>query len=180
MTGCILQPKSPIFIPVLTPATMRSNTSSAKEYLKEVPAERVAAFSKLRDTILKNIPKGFEEAMAYGMINFVVPLKTYPAGYHCDPSLPLGFMAIANQKNFIALYHMGIYCNPKLLNWFTAEYPKHVKSKLDMGKSCIRFKKPEEIPYELIAELCKKISPPEWITLYEGMLAQSRAMKPKK
>jgi hypothetical protein len=159
---------------------MRSETATAKDYLKEVPEDRQEAFSKLRDTILKNLPKGFEEKMAYGMINYMVPLKTYPAGYHCDPSLPLGFMAIANQKNFIALYHMGIYSDPKLLNWFVAEYPKHCKSKLDMGKSCIRFKKPEEIPYKLVAELCKKMKPQEWIALYEGMLAQSKSRKPKK
>jgi hypothetical protein len=114
------------------------------------------------------------------MVGYVVPLKTYPNGYHCDPSLPLSFLSIANQKNFIALYHMGIYSDPKLLQWFVEEYPKHCKSKLDMGKSCIRFKKPKEIPYKLIAELCKKMTPKEWITIYEGLLAQSKSNKTKK
>ncbi|MBC7694967.1 MAG: DUF1801 domain-containing protein [Burkholderiales bacterium] len=159
---------------------MQSKTTNVTDYLKELPAERVQAFTKLRDTILKNIPKGFEECMSYGMIGYVVPHKTYPAGYHCDPSLPLGFISIANQKNFIAFYHMGIYSDPKLLNWFVTEFPKHSKAKLDMGKSCIRFKKPEDIPVELIAELCKKMTPKEWIALYEGLFIQSKSQKTKK
>jgi hypothetical protein len=159
---------------------MPSKSTTVNDYIKELPADRQEAFSKLRDTILKNIPKGFEEQIIYGMVGYVVPLKTYPNGYHCDPSLPLSFLSIANQKNFIALYHMGIYSDPKLLQWFVEEYPKHSKSKLDMGKSCIRFKKPEEIPYKLIAELCKKMTPKEWITIYEGLLAQSKSNKTKK
>ena len=159
---------------------MQSKFTAIKDYLKELPAERVNAFTTLRDTILKNIPKGFEECMTYGMISYVVPHKTYPSGYHCDPTLPLGFLSIANQKNFIALYHMGIYSDPKLLSWFVAEYPKYSKAKLDMGKSCIRFKKPEDIPVKLIAELCKKMTPKEWIALYENMLAQGQERKAKK
>lgn len=159
---------------------MQSKATNVKDYLKELPIERLKTFTSLRNTILKNIPKGFEECITYGMISYVVPHKTYPAGYHCDPSLPLGFLSIANQKNFIALYHMGIYCDPKLVSWFVAEYPKHSKAKLDMGKSCIRFKKPEDIPVDLIGELCKKMTPKEWIVLYEGMLTQSKSKKTKK
>jgi hypothetical protein len=159
---------------------MQSKTDNITDYLKEVPDERSQAFSKLRDTVRKNLPKGFEERIIYGMVGYVVPLKTYPAGYHCDPSLPLSFLSIANQKNFIALYHMGIYSDPKLLNWFVEEYPKHSKSKLDMGKSCIRFKKPDDIPFALIAELCQKMTPQQWIDIYEGVLAQSKSRKPKK
>ena len=98
---------------------------------------------------------------------WVVPHSTYPDGYHCTPELPLPFMNVASQKNFIAVYHMGIYANPELMEWFVSEYPKHCKRKLDMGKSCIRFKKIEEIPFELIAELSTKMTPNDWIKLYE-------------
>lgn len=146
---------------------MRSEAKTPQEYMASLPDDRKVAMSDLRKVILKNLPKGYKETMCYGMLNYVVPHSTYPAGYHCDPKLPLGFMAIASQKNFIALYHMGIYGNTKLLNWFVNEYPKHSKTKLDMGKSCIRFKKPDQIPYKLIGELCTKISPEKWIELYE-------------
>jgi hypothetical protein len=121
----------------------------------------------LRKIIKKNLPKGFKEAISYGSIGYVVPHTKYPAGYHCDPKLPLPFLSIASQKNFIALYHMGIYADPKLLSWFTAEYSRVTKSRPDMGKSCIRFKKPENIPFELIGELATKMSADDWIKLYE-------------
>lgn len=140
---------------------------SVQEYLSALPAERKEAIEKLRQTINDNLPNGFEETIGYGMIAYVVPKSIYPAGYHCDKDLPLPFINIASQKNFIALYHMGIYANPDLLNWFIAEYPKHYISKLDMGKSCIRFKKLDQIPYQLIGELATKISPEQWITDYE-------------
>jgi len=146
---------------------MTSKATTPEQYLKELPADRKEPVTKLRNTILKNIPKGFEERMTYGMIGYVVPHEIFPAGYHCDPALPLGFVNLASQKNFIALYHMGIYGSPELLKWFTTEYPKHTKAKLDMGKSCIRFKKPEDIPYKLIGDLMKKISVKDWITMYE-------------
>ncbi|MCB0790048.1 MAG: DUF1801 domain-containing protein, partial [Flavobacteriales bacterium] len=122
---------------------------------------------ELRATIKKNLPKGFEETMSYGMIGYVVPHKLYPAGYHCDPKLPLPFMSIASQKNFVAVYHMGLYADKELMDWFVEEYPNHVTTKLDMGKSCIRFKKPERIPMELIGELCTKMSVTDWVALYE-------------
>jgi hypothetical protein len=146
---------------------MQSQSLTVKDYLKELPADRASSFIKLRDTILNNIPKGFEEVMSYGMVSYVVPHSIYPAGYHCDPKLPLQFTAIASQKNFIAIYHMGIYGSPKLLDWFVTEYPKHCKTKLDMGKSCIRFKKMEDIPYKLIAELMTKITVKDWVNLYQ-------------
>jgi hypothetical protein len=148
---------------------MQSKATNVSEYLTEIPQEREQAFNKLRQTILKNIPKGFEECMIYGMVGYVVPHSIYPKGYHCDPKLPLSFTAIASQKNFIALYHMGIYSNPKLLEWFTSEFPKHSKKKLDMGKSCMRFKKPEDIPFELIGELMQKMTVEEWINTYESV-----------
>lgn len=146
---------------------MQSKSLTVKDYLKELPTARAPYFIKLRDTILNNIPKGFEEVMSYGMVSYVVPHSIFPAGYHCDPKLPLQFTAIASQKNFIAIYHMGIYGSPKLHDWFVAEYPKHCKTKLDMGKSCIRFKKMEDIPYKLIAELMTKITVKDWINLYQ-------------
>ena len=146
---------------------MQSKSLTVKDYLKELPTDRAPYFIKLRDAILNNIPKGFEEVMSYGMISYVVPHSIFPAGYHCDPKLPLQFTAIASQKNFIAIYHMGIYGSPKLYDWFVTEYPKHCKTKLDMGKSCIRFKKMEDIPYKLIAELITKITVKDWINLYQ-------------
>lgn len=153
---------------------MQSTATTVSAYLEEIPEERKDALKKLRETILKNIPKGFVEQMTYGMIGYVVPHSIYPNGYHCTPELPLPFMSFASQKNFIAVYHMGIYANPELLNWFVTEYPKHSTQKLDMGKSCIRFKKANQIPFELIAELAQKMSVQEWITCYESQIIKSK------
>ena len=148
---------------------MTIEAKNPQEYLENVPEERKIAFRKLYDVINKNLPKGFEEQISYGMIGWVVPHSIYPKGYHCSPELPLPFLSIASQKNFVAVYHMGIYADETLLNWFVEEYPKHYKRKLDMGKSCIRFKKMEEIPFELIGELCGKMTVQQWIDLYEGV-----------
>lgn len=146
---------------------MQSTAKTVEEYLQELPDDRKIAMAKLRKTILSHIPKGYTEGMGNGMMGYFVPHSIYPKGYHCQPDLPLPFVSIASQKNFIALYHMGIYSNPQLLQWFTDEYPKHCKTKLDMGKSCIRFKKSELIPYELIGELMEKMSVNEWVECYE-------------
>jgi hypothetical protein len=146
---------------------MTSGAKTPAEYIKELPADRKEAIAKLRDVVLKNLPDGFKEQMGYGMLGYVVPHKIYPPGYHCDPKLPLPFAGLASQKNFIAFYHMGIYAMPDLLKWFVAEYPKHSSAKLDMGKSCVRFKKPEHIPYKLIGELMKKVSVEKWVEGYE-------------
>jgi uncharacterized protein YdhG (YjbR/CyaY superfamily) len=137
------------------------------ELINNAPEERKEALMKLRKTILDNLPKGFEECISYGMIGYVVPHSIYPDGYHCDPKLPLPFFSFASQKNFIAFYHMGIYANPDLLNWFVNEFQQVSKSKLDMGKSCIRFKKPDQIPFELIGQLVTKMTPEDWINTYE-------------
>jgi len=149
---------------------MQSQLKIPQEYIDSLPEERKTAMEKLRMVISENLPKGFEETMGYGMLCYVVPHAIYPNGYHCDPKLPLPFLSIASQKNFIAVYHMGMYMDEKLLNWFTTEYPKHVKTKLDMGKSCIRFKKMDQIPYELLAELFQKVTVQDWITNYESVL----------
>lgn len=146
---------------------MRIESESVTDYVSKIPEERRPYFEKLRDTINKNIPKGFSEELNYGMPGWVVPHSIYPAGYHCSPELPLPFVGIASQKNFIAFYHMGIYANEELLKWFVAEYPKHCARKLDMGKSCVRFKKPGEIPFDLIGQLMQKMTPQDWIELYE-------------
>lgn len=147
---------------------MKANGKTVKKILANLPDDRVEPFNKLHNVIMENIPKGFEAAISYGGLGYVVPHTIYPAGYHCKPIEPLPFAGIASQKNSINLYHMGIYSDPKLLEWFVAEYPKHSKQKLDLGKSCIRFKKFNEIPYELIGELMSKISVDEWISFYEN------------
>jgi hypothetical protein len=147
---------------------MTSDAATPEEYIRNLPEERKSAISSLRKTILANLPKGFEEVMSYGMIGYVVPHTIYPNGYHCNPELPLPFINIASQKNFVALYHSGIYADKSLHDWFVTQYPKHVKTKLDMGKSCVRFKKVELIPYELLGDLCSKMTVDQWIELYES------------
>jgi hypothetical protein len=142
---------------------------TVSDYLANLPEDRRDSFDNIRKAILTNLPEGFEECINYGMIGYVVPHSIYPSGYHCDTKLPLPFMNIANQKNFIAFYHMGIYGNPDLMSWFVNEYPKHSKAKLDMGKSCVRFKKMNEIPFELIGELIKKMSVADWVNQYESL-----------
>ena len=147
---------------------MTSKATSVDQYINEAPEDRRVALQQLRAIILKNLPEGFQEEMSYGMIGYVVPHSIYPKGYHCTPELPLPFMSFASQKNSINFYHMGIYAKPELYDWFVAEYPKHSKQKLDIGKSCFRIKKPENIPFELIGELVKKMSTAEWIKTYEA------------
>lgn len=149
---------------------MQYKATSPEDYINQVPEERQEALKKLRKTIKENLPKGFEEGMQYNFISYFVPHTVYPDGYHCNPKEPLPFMSFASQKNSVNFYHMGIYAKKELLNWFVTEYPKHCKRKLDMGKSCIRFKKIEEIPYELIGELVRKISVNEWIKTYESAI----------
>ena len=149
---------------------MQSDASNVAQYMAELPADRQEAMEKLRKAVRKNIPKGFLETMNYGMIGYVVPHKLYPGGYHCDPAQPLPFMNLASQKNHIAVYHMGVYSMPKLNKWFVDAYAKTGMGKLDMGKSCIRFKKPEHIPMKLIGELAAKMTPQEWIAIYDRII----------
>jgi hypothetical protein len=153
---------------------MQYNVQTVEEYLNVIPEERKIAMNKLRNTILQNLPKGFEEGINYGMIGYIVPHSIYPNGYHCNPKDPLPFVSIASQKNFIALYHMGIYSKPELLNWFIEEFKKYSNKKLDMGKSCIRFKKTDEIPYDLIGELMTKINVNDWIMTYESVFKRNK------
>ena len=149
---------------------MQSKATTVEDYIKELPKDRQEAIKKLRKEIKKNLPKGFSEGMGYGAMGYSVPHSLYPAGYHCNSKDPLPFIGLASQKHFIAVYHMGVYADPKLLKWFTDEYAKAGVGKLDMGKSCIRFKKPENIPYKLIGELASMITPQQWIEMYEKVV----------
>jgi uncharacterized protein YdhG (YjbR/CyaY superfamily) len=140
------------------------------EYISTLPEDRKEAFSKIIELLHQNLPQGFESIIQYKMPSFVVPHEIYPEGYHCDPKTPLPFISVASQKGHISLYHMGLYANPDLLDWFTQEYQKSSKSKLDMGKGCIRFKKMDDIPFELLKELFQKMSVNEWIEKYKNQL----------
>ena len=156
---------------------MKVQGSTPEEYVSNLPEERKEPIQKLRKVLKEDLPLGFEEVISYGMLGYVVPQAIYPAGYHCDPKLPLPFINLASQKNFIALYHMGVYANPDILAWFKGEYSKHCKTKLDMGKSCVRFKKMDDIPYSLIAELATKYTVESWVELYENNLRDARKGK---
>lgn len=149
---------------------MQSKATSPQQYLDELPEDRKEPIQKLRQQILDNLPKGIEEAMNYGMLGYVIPHSIYPNGYHCDPKLPLPFMNLASQKNFVAVYSMALYSKKELMDWFTSEYAKQSKYKLDMGKSCIRFKKMDDIPFDLIGELTGKITAEEWVSIYESAI----------
>ena len=149
---------------------MQSKALTPDQYIDELPEDRKLVMQQLRKVVLANLPKEFKEVMSYGMLGYVVPHEVYPNGYHCNPKDPLPFFAMASQKNSINIYHMVVYANKNLHDWFVAEYPKHCKSKLDMGKSCIRFKKMDDIPYDLIGELCSKVTVEQWIEMYEKAL----------
>ena len=148
---------------------MQIKAATPEDYANQLPGDRKLAIETLRKTILENLPKGFEETIGYGMIAYVVPHSIYPKGYHVNPKLPLPFINVASQKNFVALYHMGLYANKNLLSWFAKAYSEESLTRLDMGKSCIRFKKPEQIPFKLIGELASKITVQEWISIYESL-----------
>ena len=142
-------------------------------YLNSIPEDRKIAFNSLRDVVLESLPPGFKEVISYGMLGYVVPHELYPLGYHVNPKLPLPFINLASQKKHIALYHMGIYSDDKLLNWFVKEYKQCCKHKLNMGKSCIRFSNIDEIPYDLIGDLCSKMNVESWIKQYEKAFVKS-------
>jgi len=155
---------------------MQIKATSPDDYIAQLPEDRKEAMEKIRQEMMDHLPEGFVEEMSYGMIGYVVPHSLYPGGYHCDPKLPVPFISLASQKSHIGFYHMGIYAMPDLMAWFTEEFPKHSERKLDMGKSCIRFKKPEHIPYQLLGELAKKVTPADWIAVYQEAL-DSRTKK---
>lgn len=149
---------------------MQSAALTPDQYISELPEDRKIAMEQLRKIVTDNLPAGFKEVMSYGMLGYCVPHEIYPNGYHCNPKDPLPFFAMASQKNSINIYHMMLYADKELHDWFVAEYPKYSKSKLDMGKSCIRFKKTADIPYDLIGELMSKVTLDQWIECYESTL----------
>lgn len=149
---------------------MEYKAKTVEEYISLLPEDRKEAIEKLRCTVRDNLPSALEERILYNMISYVIPHSIYPQGYHVNPDDPLSFISIASQKNHIALYHMGIMVYPDVLDWFVKEYAKYVKTKLDMGKSCIRFKNVKNIPYELIAQLCRKIDYQDYIQKYEAVI----------
>ena len=148
---------------------MQSNAKTVSQYIASLPEDRKQIISDIRKVILKNLPKGFEETMQYGMISYVVPHKTYPSGYHCNPNDALPFISLASQKNHIAIYHIAVY-QGALHDWFLEAWKKTTDKKLDMGKACIRFKKPQDVPLKLMGELSSKITPKQWIELYENTI----------
>ena len=151
---------------------MHRPANSPDEYLALAPAGHQPALRNLRNTIVQHLPPGFVESMSYGTIGYVVPHSLFPPGYHCDPTLPLPFINLASQQHFIALYHLGLYADPQLRDWFVAEYAHHATARLDMGKSCIRFRKPDQIPYKLIAQLCQKVSAATYVARYRASRAK--------
>lgn len=151
---------------------MTSNAKTVAEYLKELPADRRAAISKLRQVIKKNLDKGFVETMQYGGICYVVPHKLYPAGYHCNPKDALPFAGLGSQKHHIGVYLMCIYYDEKHVEAFKKDWAKSGK-KLDMGKSCVRFKKIEDASLEAIGNAIKRVTLKKFIAMYESV-------KPKK
>ncbi len=149
---------------------MTEKAKTPDEYVQSLAPERQEIIQKMRAVLKENLPEGYEEEISYGMIGYVIPFSIYPAGYAVKPKVPLPLINLASQKNHIALYHTAIYAMKDVYDWFVAEYPKHCKTKLDMGKGCIRFKKPDDIPYELIGELAKKISVQDWIDVYDNQV----------
>lgn len=151
---------------------MQSAANTPQEYIDLLPPDRREAISKIREAILTNLPQGFEEVIGYGMLGYVVPHSVYPKGYHCNPKLPLPYMNLGSQKNFIVLHAMCVYGSSTLYDWFVNEYPKYCRTKLDMGKGCIRFKKLDDIPYELIGQLASKLTAQEWIAICENVFTK--------
>jgi len=149
---------------------------NVKEFIDNLPDDRKKAVSELRKTINKHLPKGFNEGIGYNMLAWSVPHSMFPAGYHCDPSKPLMLMCLSATKGGISLHHMGLYGSTPLMNWFKSEWPKYSSKKLDMGKACIRFKRFEDVPLDLIGELATKLTPRQWVEQYMTALSQ-RARK---
>lgn len=147
---------------------MTSNAETVETYLEELEPERRELVEAIRAAIHRGLPPGFEERMIYGMIGWVVPKDTYPAGYHCDPSLPLPFINLGNQKASVNLYHMGLYVIPGLLDWFQNSWREQTSARLDMGKSCVRFKRLDNVPLSLLTELATRVTVEEWVSVYES------------
>ena len=153
---------------------MATKPETPDKYVEELPDDRKEVIQRLRTILKENLPVGYEEEISYGMIGYVVPYSIYPAGYAVKPKVPLPLINLASQKNHVALYHMAVYAVPGIAEWFQTEYPKHCKTKLDMGKGCIRLKKMDDIPYDLIGELARKVDVQTWIDTYEKVVRRPR------
>ena len=158
---------------------VQSKATTVKDYLAELPEDRRAALQAVRDVILKNLDHEFEEGMQYGMIGYYVPHSVYPPGYHCDPRQPLGFACLASQKNHMALYLMCVYGDANQRKWFEAEWKKAGK-KLDMGKSCIRFKKLDDLALGVIGETIRRVTARKYIEVCERALSSRQKAPAKK
>ena len=158
---------------------MQSKATTVEEYLAELPAERREALQTVRAVILKNLPKGYAEGMQYGMIGYYVPHSVYPPGYHCDPKMPLPFAALASQKNYMSIYLMCVYGDSQHAAWFREAWAKTGK-KLDMGKSCVRFRKIEDIPLQVIGQAIKRVPVKKYIEYCESALQGSGAKRSRK
>lgn len=157
---------------------MTSAAKTVDEYLAALPPDRRTALSAVRDVILTNLPAGYEEVMQYGMVGYVVPHSIYPAGYHCDPTKPLTYAMLGSQKNHMAIYLMSVYGHKETEAWFRKAYQTKGK-KLDMGKSCVRFKKLEQLPLEAIGQVIARTPVDKYIARVEQVL-RSRPGKPVK
>ena len=153
---------------------MATKPETPDQYVEELPNDRKEVIQRLRTILKENLPVGYEEEISYGMIGYVVPYSIYPAGYAVKPKVPLPLINLASQKNHVALYHMAVYAVPGIAEWFQTEYPKHCKTKLDMGKGSIRLKKMDDIPYDLIGELARKVDVQTWIDTYEKVVRRPR------
>lgn len=151
---------------------VQSKAATPAQYLEELPDERRDVMTALHDIIIANLRGGFEPVMNYGMLGYVVPHSVYPAGYHCNPKQPLPYMSLASQKQYISVYHMGLYAESGALDWFQSEYAKRVEGRLDMGKCCVRFRKPGLVPVELIGELAGRFTAGDWVAQYERVIRQ--------
>ncbi|MBL8809425.1 MAG: DUF1801 domain-containing protein [Planctomycetaceae bacterium] len=156
---------------------MQSKATTVDQYLKEIPADRRNDINAVRGVLKANLPEGYEEIMQYGMIGYVVPHRLFPQGYHCDPRQPLCFAGLASQKNHLSLYLMPLYGESPELTWFETEWKKSGK-KLDMGKCCIRFKKADDIPIDLIGKLVARWPVSRWTEIYQSMLDTRTKGKP--
>lgn len=146
---------------------MQSSAKTVNEYLRELPDDRRKAISAVRAVIRENLQPGFEEGMQYGMIGYFVPHSIYPAGYHCDPKQPLPFTALASQKNAMSLYLMACYGDEEEQVWLRDQFTKAGK-KLDMGKSCIWFKKLDDLPLDVVGAAIRRTTVPDYIAAYES------------
>ena len=153
--------------------------TTVDEYLASLPEDRATALGQVRQTILANLSEGYEEGIQYGMIGYYVPHSVYPAGYHCNPKQPLGFAALGSQKNYMTLHLVCVYSDNELSQWFKEAYQNSGK-KLDMGKGCLRFKKLDDLPLDVIGELIRRMPATEWIRINEAFLAERKAAKAKR